>query len=238
MHGSFNQKITYALNQLTERNVESLSLFLASRDIYGKNVKTHKAWCPMCFRDDQVSLTGAYDRLLWNLSFVRVCKIHKCILQTRCPECHRENPVLSPKLRIDYCHHCNFKLSDMMPISIETLFWDEIYAQESIVEQMLLVLSLNKIERNFIDCFHKGHLKINELSEENVGVIKEIFGVERRRIMKQCLEERGIYRFFYDTGEDPGLKDMWSFSRELYHFRKSNRLLYEKLFNKRMYHIY
>ncbi|WP_283748534.1 hypothetical protein, partial [Bacillus cereus] len=141
-------------------------------------------------------------------------------------------------LRIHNSHHCNIKLSDMMPISVETLLGDEIYAQESIVEQMLLLLSLNKIERNFIDCFHKGHLKINELSEKNVEVIKEIFGIERRRIMKKCLEERGIYRFFKDTGEDPGLKDMWFFSRELYQFRRSNRLLYEKLFNKRMYHIY
>ncbi|EEL08930.1 hypothetical protein bcere0015_47860 [Bacillus cereus BDRD-Cer4] len=43
VHGSFNSKITYALNQLTKQNVDSLSLFLASRDIYGKNVKTHKA---------------------------------------------------------------------------------------------------------------------------------------------------------------------------------------------------
>lgn len=43
---------------------------------------------------------------------------------------------------------------------------------------MLLLLFLNKIERNFIDCFYKGYLKINELSEKNVEVIKEIFGIE------------------------------------------------------------
>lgn len=34
--------------------------------------------------------------------------------------------------------------------------------------------------------------------------------------MKKCFEERGIYCFFKDIGEDFGLKDMWFFFRELY----------------------
>ncbi|MDZ3954836.1 TniQ family protein [Bacillus thuringiensis] len=239
VHSPYTQEVACALNKLTHQNdIDALLLPLASRDIYGKNVKTYKSWCPMCFRDDQTKLTGAYDRLLWNLRFVRICHIHDCLLETKCPECYKENPVLSSEFRVDHCHYCNSKLSDALPIDIQTLWIDEIYAQEIIVEQMLLLLSINQFEKKFINCFHKGYLKIDVLSEKSVKVIKEIFGVERRMFMKNYLERNGIYHFFKDTGKDPGLKDMWFFSKELYRFRRSNRLLYEKLFNKRMYHIY
>jgi hypothetical protein len=51
------------------------------------SVKSNRAWCEQCFRDD-LSGNSPYDRLLWTLSGITRCPVHRVTLRTLCPRCN------------------------------------------------------------------------------------------------------------------------------------------------------
>lgn len=59
-------------------------------------------WCPHCLSDDRVP----YHRLLWALSPVAVCRLHRCVLSERCVACGRTLWVLHHRSRVNRCPHC------------------------------------------------------------------------------------------------------------------------------------
>lgn len=71
-------------------------------------LRTCHAWCPECFKTDEVP----YHRLLWALRGVRVCPRHRCRLIERCPECRSRIPVLHTRSSPGHCPHCTAKLAD------------------------------------------------------------------------------------------------------------------------------
>jgi hypothetical protein len=64
-----------------------------------------RAWCPFCYEEQRESGV-VYDCLLWTLSTVEICPIHKRALTDRCPHCHRQLNPLSSKSRPGYCCRC------------------------------------------------------------------------------------------------------------------------------------
>lgn len=51
------------------------------------SVRPHRAWCEQCFREDQRSDTGPYDRMLWTLQAIDRCPDHRIVLRWLCPTC-------------------------------------------------------------------------------------------------------------------------------------------------------
>jgi len=55
--------------------------------------RIYRAWCPLCYEEQRESGV-IYDCLLWTLSTVEICPIHKQAFVDRCPHCHRHlNPL-------------------------------------------------------------------------------------------------------------------------------------------------
>jgi hypothetical protein len=73
--------------------------------------KSHHAWCPDCYAEEN----GCYDRLLWCLSPVEVCPIHKCPLATHCPSCRGLVPNLHAQSSPGKCPKCRGSLSELFP---------------------------------------------------------------------------------------------------------------------------
>lgn len=67
--------------------------------------RIYRAWCPLCYEEQRESGV-IYDCLLWTLSTVEICPIHKRAFVDRCPHCHRHLNPLSHKSRPGYCGGC------------------------------------------------------------------------------------------------------------------------------------
>lgn len=67
--------------------------------------RKYRAWCPLCYEERRKSGV-IYDYLLWTLSTVEICPIHKRALEDRCPYCCRHLDPLSCKSRPGYCGAC------------------------------------------------------------------------------------------------------------------------------------
>ncbi|MEY2116677.1 TniQ family protein [Rhodanobacter sp. FW106-PBR-R2A-1-13] len=84
------------------------------------SVRSSRAWCEQCFRDDIVSGARPYDRLLWTLRAITRCPEHRVALRTECPACgvaqHFHNRSGDPLL----CWKCDSALiglpSDLRPM--------------------------------------------------------------------------------------------------------------------------
>ena len=102
------------LNKLTlKQNLSALTLmpfknYLSSRELLSKT----KTWCPDCYQDWKRANKTIYEPLLWTLSDVRVCSIHKRILKDLCPNCNRQIPWFTAKSRVGYCCYCQKWLGD------------------------------------------------------------------------------------------------------------------------------
>lgn len=69
-------------------------------------IKTHHAWCPSCYQEDQ----QPYDRLIWSLQEVRACPRHLCQLVELCPNCTTRVPTIHSRSSPGRCHHCGGEL--------------------------------------------------------------------------------------------------------------------------------
>ena len=58
-------------------NVEVFSSVLPKKALHKKSVK----FCPICLQ------SLPYYRLVWDLSFIKICPLHDCLLIDKCPQC-------------------------------------------------------------------------------------------------------------------------------------------------------
>ena len=75
---------------------------LSNRDL----IRHKRAWCPRCFEAWKTSGAVLYEPLIWNLKVMDLCPLHASRLETVCPACKCENPVLNFKSRVGYCSIC------------------------------------------------------------------------------------------------------------------------------------
>lgn len=118
-----------ALQALTlQHNLAITTMYSWSHVISPRGlIRPHSAWCPLCFKDWHSNGIEVFRPLLWSLKAVRVCPLHRVLLQTRCPfpDCGRTQPTLLPHAVIGYCSHCHRELTSadgkLEPIAQEDL---------------------------------------------------------------------------------------------------------------------
>lgn len=70
-------------------------------------LRTKKAWCTGCLSDWKEREQPIYEPLSWSVKPVQICTRHHLVLQTKCPHCNKEVPILSRRSRNGYCSNCN-----------------------------------------------------------------------------------------------------------------------------------
>ena len=86
-----------------------------------------KRWCLSCWQEDDKQHSqkgkrggsGRYERKLWTLSVVDACPVHSELLMDRCVECGRNQPAISPDVRVGVCGLCGASLRGGPPIGVE-----------------------------------------------------------------------------------------------------------------------
>ncbi len=57
-------------------------------------------YCPQCLAEKK------YYKLMWQVKEIEICDEHLCRLQSRCPECQKEQPYLADSLMTAQCKYC------------------------------------------------------------------------------------------------------------------------------------
>lgn len=106
--GSMATELVQMLEQLTLRNdLRFLTLLSWSELLPSRNLlRSHRAWCPVCYEHWHHSEEILYEPLLWSLQVVQVCPQHRQPLKQECPHCHKNNFVLAWRSRPGYCSKC------------------------------------------------------------------------------------------------------------------------------------
>lgn len=68
--------------------------------------RVNLAWCPLCLEEQRNREGPVYEHLLWTLLTVDVCPHHKRKLETVCPHCQNQIPMLTYRSRSGHCSRC------------------------------------------------------------------------------------------------------------------------------------
>lgn len=110
--GGAAREFTAALQILTGRkDVHYLTLMQLSPMLTRRGLlKSERAWCPKCYREQAESGRPIYDLLLWAIQSINWCSSHSIPLITECPNCKKTLYALDRNARPGYCPRCNFWL--------------------------------------------------------------------------------------------------------------------------------
>jgi hypothetical protein len=97
------------LQKLTQQaNLKYLTL------IYWENVlstrsllRRYKAWCPICYSESNQQGLPLYEPLIWCVSAVKICPIHKYPLMNYCPNCGQHVYLLAWNTKNGFCCRCH-----------------------------------------------------------------------------------------------------------------------------------
>jgi len=112
--GQLAKDLSAVLSNLTGRDVTSLTL-QSWRDIFPATelLRKYKAWCPICLEERKNNHQPIYEPLIWMVKAVNICEIHNVYLNSRCPLCDSEIPIISRKSRNGYCSYCGCWLGSL-----------------------------------------------------------------------------------------------------------------------------
>lgn len=113
-YGTIATDFVEALNQLTlHHELGFLTLVFFSNILVSKGLlRSHKAWCPICYQQWKQNRQVIYDPLLWSLNDVKICLKHQYPLREKCPHCNHKLLWLSWKSHVGYCYYCYQWLGD------------------------------------------------------------------------------------------------------------------------------
>ena len=72
-----------------------------------KLLRDKPAWCPVCYVEWREAARPAYEPLLWECHPVTVCLKHHRKLESHCPYCQKQQPVIRFQTPLDQCARCN-----------------------------------------------------------------------------------------------------------------------------------
>lgn len=110
-----------------------------------------KAWCPVCYEGQLVKEQPIYDQLIWNISVVNECIVHKVNLVCECKNCKKELPIFSRGTIPGYCLYCNSWLGIADSDTCEFISNDEDYSKSLFFGEMLVYLSSNCDQMSVIE---------------------------------------------------------------------------------------
>lgn len=118
-----------ALELLIKRNDLTNLTLLNWSGIFKHNiVSKHRRWCPICLlnMESESGSENIYEPLIWYISSIDICDIHKIILKDKCPNCNKSLPFLHSRFRVGHCQYCEFFLGeDLDYCEVELSKWDE-----------------------------------------------------------------------------------------------------------------
>lgn len=132
------QKDSLTLFNLTGSHFEDINpnTYFLPRNQHIIHPYPHK-FCPLCLRKK------AYHRKIWDLLIITACPIHKCILQSICPQC---NKSLKMSRKFVCKCNCEFDFREVKPIFIsddEFNLAGHIYFLAGLLKTKRKFLSLN-----------------------------------------------------------------------------------------------
>lgn len=99
------QDLVSALTTLTFIPHIRWTTLLGWGEVYsqGKSLHAFQRWCEQCYAEEG---EATYDRLLWQISAVRVCPRHACWLTDSCARCHQCLRVIRHRYLPGICARC------------------------------------------------------------------------------------------------------------------------------------
>jgi TniQ len=71
-----------------------------------KLLRKYKAWCPICYSESSEKGIPLYEPLIWCLSSVKICPVHKYPLMNYCPNCGQHVYLLAWNTKNGFCCRC------------------------------------------------------------------------------------------------------------------------------------
>ena len=107
-----------AMNTLLDRSDLRRASLLPWRQTFAPRalIRTHRAWCPVCFHDFVRHGKTVYEPLVWRVADVEVCPHHRVRLEFHCPYCGRgRQPSFGAFTRVGCCRGCGKWLGRPIP---------------------------------------------------------------------------------------------------------------------------
>lgn len=105
-----------------KKDLSILTLLPLSGILRTKAIKDKKAWCPVCLKKFKEN-NYIYEPLIWNISFIEYCPVHKMKLLEICTVCGKRQPYLTSTTKPGHCFNCRTFLGDIT--STETIVLNE-----------------------------------------------------------------------------------------------------------------
>lgn len=175
---------TRAIESLTlRRDITYLSMRRWSNVIPSRKlIRSNKQWCPLCLQEWHDNKEVMYEPLLWMITPVQLCSIHKIRLQCRCPSCGKENPVLERRSKVGYCVHCQKALWEnfVMELDDEDMLIHLIIAEQ--VGQLISLLETNEmvVRRENIGYFF--NICVKKYTNGNIAEFSRLVGVPKTTV--------------------------------------------------------
>lgn len=129
-NGPVAQEWVSILEQFTRRfDLRFLTLRWWVGDLLPHKLLREKpAWCPACYAEWREAVLPAYEPLLWECQPVTLCVKHHRKLESHCPCCQKQQPVIRLQAPLDQCARCNAWLgseakAEPVPEGIEWQRW-------------------------------------------------------------------------------------------------------------------
>jgi hypothetical protein len=108
--GPYATSFANTLNRLTGRDDLQALTMLPLRSLLTFNgpglISSRRRWCPYCLYDAAYHARPIVSPLAWHLALYSVCPKHLVGLQSACPTCLREQPVIPPIATYALCAYC------------------------------------------------------------------------------------------------------------------------------------
>ncbi len=163
---------------------------LLSREL----IRTHKTWCPQCYRDWHTSGCEIYDPLLWSIAPVKICHTHQVPLQDTCPHCHQNKlPLLTWKSRNAYCSRCTQLLTSETFTAERTVLESDKHNQWNIS----VVSNIGDLVGS-ISCppypsktqiYSRILIAINKITEGNIASFAKLLNLPKNTVWGWCREK-------------------------------------------------
>ncbi|AKG20682.1 TniQ family protein [Calothrix sp. 336/3] len=126
------------LQKLTQQpNLKYLTLIHWQNVLSTRNLlRKYKAWCPLCYSESSQKGIMLYEPLIWCVSAVKICPIHKYPLMNYCPNCGQHIYLLAWNTKNGFCCRCHYWLGsscstiELYNVNRQDIEWHSFIAQQ------------------------------------------------------------------------------------------------------------
>ncbi|WP_396587724.1 TniQ family protein [Bermanella sp. R86510] len=111
--GKLSECIVVALSQATGHQLDSSVLWVLGNMLSRSANEVVKGfrWCPECLAESQSLGLDSYFKLIWHMSAVKACHIHRTPLVQKCQFCGCDQTSYRKKNDIGFCQNCDESLA-------------------------------------------------------------------------------------------------------------------------------